>query len=35
MDKVSDLNYYAKWNPWQLMEKEGKYEITGLKNPGA
>jgi Polyketide cyclase / dehydrase and lipid transport len=35
MGKVSDLNYYAKWNPWQLMEKEGKYEITGIpKTPG-
>jgi hypothetical protein len=35
MDKVSDLNYYAKWNPWQLMEKKGKYEVTGLpKTPG-
>jgi Polyketide cyclase / dehydrase and lipid transport len=29
MDKVSDLNYYARWNPWQLKEKEGHYEITG------
>jgi hypothetical protein len=35
MEKVSDLNYYAKWNPWQLMEKKGKYEVTGVpKTPG-
>lgn len=35
MDKVSDLNYYAKWNPWQLTEKNSKYEITGTpKMPG-
>jgi hypothetical protein len=35
MGKVSDLNYYAKWNPWQLLEKEGQYEITGTpKMPG-
>lgn len=34
-DKVADLNYYAKWNPWQLMEQDGKYEITGVpKVPG-
>ena len=29
MDKVGDLNYFAKWNPWQLMEKSGKFNITG------
>ena len=35
MEKVSDLNYYAKWNPWQKMEKHGRYEITGTpKKPG-
>ena len=35
MEKVSDLNYYAKWNPWQLTDKEGEYQITGTpKLPG-
>ena len=29
MEKVSDLNYYAKWNPWQMMEKDGNFKITG------
>lgn len=34
-DKIADLNNYAKWNPWQLMEKNGKFEISGLpKTPG-
>ena len=35
MDKVADLNYYAKWNPWQMKEKEGEFEVTGSpKTPG-
>jgi len=35
MGKVSDLNYYAKWNPWQMREKQGKYQISGTpKVPG-
>ena len=35
MDKVGDFNYFSKWNPWQLMEKEGEYKITGSpKIPG-
>lgn len=35
MDKVADLNYYSKWNPWQMMEPSAKYEISGVpKTPG-
>ena len=35
MDKVADLNYYSKWNPWQLAEPQAKFEITGQpKLPG-
>lgn len=35
MERVSDLNYYAKWNPWQMHEKDGRYEISGTpKLPG-
>ncbi|HYF32470.1 MAG TPA: SRPBCC family protein [Chitinophagaceae bacterium] len=32
MDKVGDFNYFAKWNPWQMMETNGSYNISG--NPG-
>lgn len=35
IDKVADLNYYARWNPWQMMETKGSMEITGTpKAPG-
>ena len=29
MDRVADLNYYAKWNPWQRKDKDNKSDITG------
>jgi hypothetical protein len=29
MDRVADLNYYAKWNPWQKKGSNNKNEITG------
>lgn len=29
MNKVGDLNNYAKWNPWQKMEPNSKQEISG------
>ncbi|MFT3826203.1 MAG: SRPBCC family protein [Chitinophagaceae bacterium] len=29
MDHVADLNYYAKWNPWQMMEEGSLATITG------
>lgn len=29
MDKVADLHYYAKWNPWQKSEPDSSQEITG------
>lgn len=35
MDKVSDLNYYSQWNPWQQSDPTTKKEITGIpKTPG-
>lgn len=27
--KVSDLHYYAKWNPWQQSEPNSEQEISG------
>jgi hypothetical protein len=29
MDRVKDLNYYSKWNPWQQSDPTTKSEITG------
>lgn len=29
MAKVSDLNYYSQWNPWQQMDPTTKSTITG------
>lgn len=29
MEKVKDLNYYSKWNPWQQMDPTSKNDITG------
>jgi Polyketide cyclase / dehydrase and lipid transport len=29
MDKVGDLNYYSKWNPWQQVDKTATNTITG------
>jgi hypothetical protein len=29
MDKVANLNYYAKWNPWQKSEPNSQQEISG------
>ena len=29
MEKVGDLNYYSKWNPWQQTETNPKVAITG------
>jgi len=35
MDKVSNLNYYSQWNPWQQSDPTTKKEITGTpKTPG-
>ncbi len=35
MDKVSDLNYYSKWNPWQQSDPTTEKNITGAaKTPG-
>src|SRR5574339_884625 len=28
MNKVGDLNYYSKWNPWQQMDPTAKSTIT-------
>ncbi|WP_315819030.1 hypothetical protein [Paraflavitalea speifideaquila] len=33
MSKVADLNFYARWNPWQMMEPGSKMTIKG--NPQA
>jgi len=30
MDRVSDLNYYSQWNPWQQADKTAKHTITGM-----
>lgn len=29
MNKISDLNYYSKWNPWQQSDPSAKITITG------
>lgn len=29
MNRVADLNYYARWNPWQMTEPGSKMEIKG------
>lgn len=29
MDKVGDFHYFPKWNPWQMMESDVNYQITG------
>src|SRR4051812_45621160 len=35
MDRVSDLNYYSQWNPWQQSDPSTKKTITGsAKTPG-
>ncbi|HEX7846019.1 MAG TPA: SRPBCC family protein [Chitinophagaceae bacterium] len=35
MDKVGDLNYYSKWNPWQQTDPTAINSITGNpKTPG-
>lgn len=35
MDKVSDLNYYSEWNPWQQTDPTTQKEITGTPHtPG-
>lgn len=35
MDKVGDLNYYSKWNPWQQSDPSAKSTVTGTpKTPG-
>ncbi|MCX6315986.1 MAG: SRPBCC family protein [Bacteroidetes bacterium] len=28
-DKIADLNYYSKWNPWQQMDPSSVQTITG------
>ena len=35
MNRVSDLNYYSQWNPWQQSDPTTKSTITGMaKTPG-
>ena len=35
MSRVADLNYYARWNPWQMKEPGSKMEIKGTpETPG-
>ncbi|MEO7922895.1 MAG: SRPBCC family protein [Chitinophagaceae bacterium] len=35
MNRVSDLNYYSQWNPWQQSDPTAKSTITGSpKAPG-
>lgn len=35
MSRVADLNYYARWNPWQRKEPNSKMEIKGSpQTPG-
>ena len=35
MNRVSDLNYYSQWNPWQQADPTAKQTITGnAKIPG-
>ncbi len=29
MSRVADLNYYARWNPWQMMEPGSKMDHQG------
>jgi Polyketide cyclase / dehydrase and lipid transport len=29
MDKIADLNYYSKWNPWQQSDPGAASTITG------
>ena len=29
MDKVADLNFYSKWNPWQIKETKVNIKISG------
>lgn len=29
MDKVSNLNYYSQWNPWQQSDPSVKHTISG------
>src|SRR5688572_21780770 len=33
MDRISDLNHYSKWNPWQQADPSARHTITGI--PGA
>lgn len=35
MNKVGDLNFYSKWNPWQQADPSATNNITGsAKTPG-
>ncbi|MEO6613807.1 MAG: SRPBCC family protein [Chitinophagaceae bacterium] len=35
MNRISDLNYYSQWNPWQQSDPTAKNTITGTpKVPG-
>lgn len=35
MNRISDLNYYSQWNPWQQADPTAKSTITGTpKIPG-
>ena len=29
MSRISNLNYYSKWNPWQQSDSSAKHTITG------
>lgn len=33
MERISDLNYYSQWNPWQKADPTAKHTITGM--PGS
>ena len=35
MDRISDLNHYSKWNPWQQSDPTATHTISGTpKTPG-
>ena len=35
MNKVGDLNYYSRWNPWQQSDPAAKSTVSGTpKTPG-
>ena len=35
IDRIADLNYYSKWNPWQQSDPSATHTVTGSpKQPG-